>query len=249
MFPDERRKYIVDVINKNGSVRVSDIAKSLSVTPETIRKDITFLDSNGLVRKQFGGATAVVLAPEVTVQTRLAENVDAKARIAAKAMEYISGEILFLDAGSTLIALAKNIASKSGHIILTNSFTSANELIESPNTIMFLGGEVSSTTSATFGAWTTNMLNQIQIDIAFLGTSGFMSQTGPCAKSFNDTDTKRAIVRCSAKRIVLADSSKFQTRAISPYCDWRDIDVLITDTDAPIAAVNQLRKQVEVILV
>lgn len=248
MFANERRKLMVDLINTKGSVRITDLAEEFNVTPETIRKDIHYLSQCGLVEKQFGGATALMNSPEITVEKRLEKNIDYKTRIAQKATEYVSGNILFLDAGSTLTAFAKVLPTTPEQAIVTNSFKAVDVLMNSLSTILFIGGEVSATTAATSGFWTSNTISALKIDIAFLGTSGFHSHAGPCAKSFSDAKTKMDIIRNSASKIVLADGSKFVTRAIVPYCDWDDIDILITDETAPKEQLAELEKHVKIII-
>ncbi len=249
MLTNERRKLILDMLNEKGSIRVTDAAQALGVTTETIRSDIKALAEKGLAERQYGGATAVAGMPEISVDSRLMENYEAKKRIAQRALEYLTGDIIFIDSGSTLSVLASLLRMGPDKTIVTNSFKAAEIMMHTCDTLVFLGGEVNSTISATGGLWTSKTLDSINLDTAFIGTSGFASHAGPCTKTFGDALTKEQVVLKSGKRIVLADSTKFLVRAAFPYCKWNDIDVLITDSGAPQEAIRTLSGSVEIVVV
>ncbi|MCC8181346.1 MAG: DeoR/GlpR family DNA-binding transcription regulator [Planctomycetes bacterium] len=248
MIASERRKKIMHMINSYGSIRAADLAKSMSVSTETIRKDLLFLNNKGLVQKRFGGAVAVNEFVEQPVVARSMENQEAKQNIAARAVELIEGNnVIFIDSGSTLLCLARILPSDRSLAVVTNSFMAVEHLINSNHFVFFVGGEVSGTTMATSGFWADYSLNSLKIDVAFLGSSGFQSHNGPCSKTFSDIQFKMEVIKNSSRIVVLADSSKFSSNAIGQYTDWSMVDVLVTNVDAPDDLVQPIAKKTQVV--
>ena len=239
MTATERRQEILNTISTEGSVRASDLAERLNVTTETIRKDLIFLNNKHLLKKGHGGAQAINEFTERSLDVRAQENALAKRAIANCAIKQIDdGSVVFVDAGSTMVELA----------IITNNLSVIPALLESGNAIYFLGGEVSSVTQATGGIWAANALKSIKIDVAFLGSSGFQSHSGPCTKMFSDAQLKRDVITSANKSVVLADHTKFSTNAIMQYADWSDVDVFITDAGASSDEIATLERCVEVLV-
>ena len=239
MTATERRQEILNTISTEGSVRASDLAERLNVTTETIRKDLIFLNNKHLLKKGHGGAQAINEFTERSLDVRAQENALAKRAIANCAIKQIDdGSVVFVDAGSPMVELA----------IITNNLSVIPALLESGNAIYFLGGEVSSVTQATGGIWAANALKSIKIDVAFLGSSGFQSHSGPCTKMFSDAQLKRDVITSANKSVVLADHTKFSTNAIMQYADWSDVDVFITDAGASSDEIATLERCVEVLV-
>lgn len=227
---DIRRNELLRIIIEDGSVRVGDVAKRLEVTTETIRKDIIYLDKHGLVRKSHGGAVAVGELIEKPFITRKDMNVEEKNEIALNAIQFLPDSgVVFLDSGSTVLALARLLSMKKGLLIVTNSIEAANVLSGSENNVYLSGGELRGVTMSLSGLWSINAFKSVKADVAFLGTSGFMSFDGPCAESFVEAEVKCAMIANSKKTVVLADSTKFLSDALVKYADWEDIDYLVTD--------------------
>lgn len=231
MTASERRQKILSLISEKGQVRASDLAEFLSVTPETIRKDLIYLNNKKLLKKGHGIAQAINEYQERSMFDRIHENTDAKKAIAELTLKQLADcSVIFVDAGSTLTAFAGLLGRYPQIAVVTNSFSVVTSLLETGNTIYFIGGEINKVTQSTSGFWASNELDSIKIDIAFLGTSGFQSHNGPCTKQFSDAQFKHDVIRSSNKVIVLADSTKFKSNAIMQYADWSDIDLLITDS-------------------
>lgn len=230
MTIDERRQQILDIINQEGNVRASDLAKRFQVTSETIRRDLLYLNNQHLVQKGHGMAKSITESSEAPLDFRLRENSAAKRAIAKKAMEYLENcSVVFIDAGSTLLELAGLLHLLPQIVIITNSFSNAQVLQETENTVYFLGGEINKVTQATNGFWTSNELDSLRIDIAFLGTSGFQAHDGPCTKILADAQLKQKVVKNSNRVIVLADQTKFVSNSIMQYASWSEVDLLISD--------------------
>lgn len=249
MTASERREEILNTINEAGSVRASELAERLNVTQETIRKDLIYLSNKHLLKKCHGRAQAISEFTEYSLDIRTQENSHAKQAIANAALQQIvDGSVVFIDAGSTMVELAKQLSQRSSLAIITNNFSAVSKLLESGNAIYFLGGEVSGSTQATGGIWASNELKTIKIDVAFLGTSGFQSHSGPCTKIFSDAQIKRDVISNSNKSIVLADRTKFSSNAIMQYADWTNIDLLITDSGITQEERMSLEQDVDILI-
>lgn len=249
MTAAERRQEILNAISSEGSVRASDLAERLNVTTETIRKDLIFLSNKHLLKKGHGSAQAINEFTERSLNLRSQENAMAKRAIANCAIKQIdNGSVVFLDAGSTMVELARQLRQRSGLAIITNNLSAIPALLESEHAIYFLGGEVSSVTQATGGIWASNSLKSIKIDVAFLGSSGFQSHSGPCTKMFSDAQLKRDVISGANKAVVLADHTKFSTNAIMQYADWSDIDLFITDAGVSGDELSTIERCVEVLV-
>jgi len=248
MTIDERRQKIVDIINIEGSTKSGVLAKRLGVTTETIRKDLIYLSEHHLIVKRHGTAQPLTEFVVGTAEQRSVENAPSKMSVAAAAAACIpENSMIFLDAGTTVAGLARLLTERSDLVIITNSFPVVSLLHSTPNAIYFIGGLVDAVTQSSNGHWALQELGSLHIDVAFLGTSGFQSYDGPGSKIFSDVEFKRQVICSSNRSIVLADSAKFSTNAIIQYADWSDIDLLITDSGADAAAVQKLRRKVEVI--
>lgn len=256
MNTDDRREQILTLVNKTAdSVKTSELATLLNVTTETIRKDLIYLDNRNLVKKFHGGAMPVAEFVEQSLGLRLSENVLSKKAIAQKALEQLAGSsVIYIDAGSTTCELAKLLSqvtvshTNMQRAIVTNSFTVANELMGSIHTRFFLGGDISDVTQSTGGLWAINALGSINIDLAFVGSSGFLSHHGPGTKISSDALLKSEVIKKANRTIILADYSKFTSNAIMQFAEWSQIDLLITDSNVQEQHLKEVSNYVNVIV-
>lgn len=241
LLMEERRELILEELMKEGAVHVSKLAEKYSVTYETVRKDLTYLENKGLLVKSHGGATLKQNAIEHSFQVREKENAQYKKMIAQKALEIIpDNSSIIIGTGSTTLELAQLLASKSGYKIFTDSIPVASLLIKSKNQVFLFGGELRERSSSVFGGWTVSQINQIQVDLCFLGTDGFSNLDGPTSPSSSDVFVDQAIINHSEKRYILGDYTKFERKSLYKICDWSEITALITNKEAEEGALNKL---------
>ena len=251
MITEKRRNEVLATVTRDGSVAVNDLARLLGVSTETIRNDIRFWEKKGVLRKTHGGAALLNVADALTnINKRMAEHVDAKNAIAARALEMIPERAtVFLDCGSTTVCAARQLSVRGGLTIVTPSLMVAHELAASGNKVMLLGGVLSQDSMGTFGLWTTGALKSIRIDVALLDSSGIKGFDGPVVNDFADAEVKGVVVERSNFKIVLADSSKFANSGLVEYCGWGDIDVFVTNADADPGQCAELAKATKLVLV
>lgn len=250
MLTEQRRNEVFAALSRDGTLTVSVLAKQFGVTMQTIRKDIEYWEGQGVLKKTHGGA--VISSEDVVrhINMRIGENMEAKKRLAEKALELLPEKgVVYLDCGSTISCLARVLNTRSGLTIVTSSIIVANTLSDSGNTIHLTGGKLRGDTMGTVGMWTDSALRTIRIDVAVLGSSGFQGFAGPAVDEFADAEVKRCVMRRARFNMLLADSSKFECSSLVAFCDWKDIDVFITNDDADKELANVIAAQTKMIFV
>ncbi len=226
----ERRNEIAQKLLVDGKVSASQLAAEYDVSAETIRKDMIYLEENGIAKKGYGGAVVMSELVEPSFLEKSVENQEKKTLIAAQAAKLVQdGSTILLDGGSTVLALAKQLVLKKDITVFTNSIQAAQILLDSGAKVYMLGGELRNTSNAAVGSWALRALAEIKADIAFLGTSGFAGRQGPCIENFYEGDIKQAMIRSANRTVVIADSSKAGKDSMVQFARWEEIDLLITD--------------------
>ncbi|AVZ40762.1 MULTISPECIES: DeoR/GlpR family DNA-binding transcription regulator [unclassified Dietzia] len=258
MYGSERRRHIAEVLQASGRVTVADLASGLDVSPETIRRDLSLLETEGVLERTHGGAVPAVPGGRVeqTLAARRTENVTAKSAIARAALALLPapGGSVLLDAGSTTACLAESLAEPlaegNGLSLITNSVPVADALHRSGATpLHLLGGSVRGLTGACVGATVLRALDAIRVDIAFLGTNGLTVDRGLTTQDPDEAAVKSAMCDAARRVAVLADSSKFGHEFLISFADLDRIDVLVTDSPPTGALAGALHDRgIEVVL-
>lgn len=257
MYAEERRRQIASQTAIEGRVNVTELAERFDVTAETIRRDLAVLDRDGIVHRVHGGAVAMqsFQTTELSLDVRLRSAPTAKSAIARAAMDFLPEPNggMFLDAGTTVTALADLIAATNKAqqwSIVTNSLPIAlNMANKGLNDIQLLGGSVRGITQAVVGDTALRTLALMRADVAFIGTNALTIDHGLSTADAQEAAIKSAMVTNARKVVVLCDSSKIGTDYLVSFASIKDIDVVITDTNAARSVVDELREAgVEVVL-
>jgi len=223
---------------------VEELAERYQVSLSTIRRDLARLSTNGEVVRTYGGALAT--APgERSVHEREHLAVAQKTAIAREAERHVHpGQLLLMDAGTTVGALAARLASREGLTVVTNGLTTIHALEDAGGVdLVVLGGRVRHVSLGMVGPLPEAALEGITADVAFLGADGVTAARGLCEGTAEQAALKRAMVGCSAHVVVLADAGKLGNTS-SHY--WTRLDrpwTLITDdraTEAQLAPFRSL---------
>ena len=229
----ERQRLLLETARQQGRVRVNAAAKSLAVTPETVRKDLAALQADGLIMRVHGGGIPVetpAYEPGITARTGWAAE---KERIGRAALDELpAGGVVFIEAGSTTARFAELIPAELPITVVTNSLPIAQQLAtrSAAATVVILGGRVRSVTLGSVDALAIRNLQDLYVDVAFLGTNGLSMERGLTTPDIAEAETKRAALSCSNRRVLLADHSKVGRVSFCRYGDLGDINLLITDT-------------------
>lgn len=231
MFGEERKVEIINLLNTQGNVKVSELAKNYNVSEVTIRKDLQDLEEEGLVKRVHGGA---VLAHntkfEPTFSEKAGKLTDEKAAIGILAASMIEdGDTIAIDAGTTTLQLAKHITAKNITVI-TNSLDIALELSDRQSVeVIVIGGSLRSETRALVGPVANMILENLIVDKAFIGANGVSAVYGITTPNIVEATTKKQIICSSKKAIILCDHTKFELISFAKIVDTNSVHCIITD--------------------
>lgn len=214
MLADERHNAIIAQINQFGSVRVKDLSQMYNVTEDCIRKDLTYLENQGLLKKIYGGAVKTrVMTHDFQVSDRADKNIEAKRTIAKKALSLIKdGDTIFLDISTTNIELAKMLVSSNKHVTLVTNCIDvilAANVPDSNVKLIVLGGTTDELHGGFVGGITDAQLKQYQFDIAFIGVVGVDLELDRVSTYITeDGITKRTAIDCSSRSYMMLETRK-----------------------------------------
>lgn len=230
---ESRHQHIYEQLLMNETVRVNELSEKYHVSMETIRKDLNEMEEQGLLIKKHGGAELLQNSGEIAVDFKMNTNSIQKNAIARKALELIEDHsVIFLDPGSTTLALARLLPLKKDLIVITNSIKIASMICEQKHELIFLGGKIQKKAKAAAGSFAINHLDTLHIDTAFMGTDGFKNSDGPTTYSFEEVSVKQHAILHSDHKYVLADASKFDSQGTYMFASFSDFDALITDKES-----------------
>ncbi|QPZ38872.1 DeoR/GlpR family DNA-binding transcription regulator [Paramicrobacterium chengjingii] len=225
----ERQQRLLETLRTFGKISAAEAAADLETSTETIRKDLIILEQRGLLRRVHGGALhleSMTFEPDVASRQ---DNLDEKSRIAAAATRFLpEGGAVLIDAGSTARAVADHFPNRSMSVF-TNALAIAVALLPLENVaVSTFGGRVRAATTAEVGAVTVAAINQMHFDVAIVGTNAISAEHGLATPDQEEAAIKAAMIRNSAKVVLLADHTKFAQRSLVRYADVSDIDVVVT---------------------
>lgn len=232
MYAEERQSAIVELARVHGRVDNADLASRLDVAPETIRRDLSTLERQGVLRRVHGGAIlAERLGFEPAVAERSLVRQDEKIRIAKRAADELPEEgAILLDSGTTTAQLAELLPAGRQLTVITNSLSIGLALAGRPNiTVLSVGGRVRGRTFAAVDAWALRALEQIFVDVAFIGTNGISAARGLTTPDPAEAEVKGMMIRNARRAVVLADHTKFERDHLTRFGDLADVELIISD--------------------
>lgn len=240
-----RQRAISDAVMAEGAVRIDRLAERFGISRMTVHRDLDELESRGLLRKARGVATAMSTSlVESSDVYRLGRQSVEKEAIAHAALEHIDpGHAIFLDDSTTVLHLAKLLSSRAPLTVITNVLTLMNELNGVRGiSLVALGGNYFNWCSAFMGRMTNAAIARLRADTFIMSTSAITDDT--CYHQSLDTvDTKRAMFDVSAQRILLADHTKFEKRALHALAHLSEFDLVIVDAETDKEHIERLRSQ------
>lgn len=222
-------------IEKKVTVTIKELqALFPEVSLMTIHRDLDTLVEEGAVIKFRGGAKSVIHHGDPEFNVRIGENNAGKFIIAQKAMEFLQPHSsVFLDASTTNLMLAKSIPDIHLNIVTTGP-SIALELCRLHNPVVTLCcGTINRKNLALFGQNTLEMLDKINIDIAFIGVSGCSLDAGFTCGTEGDMLVKRQVIQKARTSVVMCTHDKLKCLMPYTFANFSDVDYMITDTQLP----------------
>ena len=235
MYAEERQQAIAQLISRRGRLSVVQLAEEFAVTTETVRRDLSTLDRMGVVRRVHGGAVPAgsLTVIESGVVERDQSNTQAKEAIANAAVRLLPppDSVVVIDAGTTTARFAAALPRDHRLTVITHAVPVATRLAGLPQIqLHLLPGRVRPATHAAVGAETVAALADLRADIAFVATNGLTLGHGLTTPDTDEAASKRAIIACARKTVVLADSTKLGVETAVRFATLDSVDVLVTDS-------------------
>jgi DeoR family fructose operon transcriptional repressor len=247
LLTTERRRTIADRIRRQSSVRLRELSEILQVSDSTIRRDLEHLENQGLLKRTYGGAVltegqgAVLAEGASTTQ----ETLDAQgqfARIGAAAAEQIAeGETVYLGGGPLALAVAHQLATRTGITVITNALDVAAYLAHhSTLSVILTGGQLERRAGALVGHVAELALRELRADRAILEVAGISLPDGITGESLSTAQFTRTVIDRMPEVIVIADEHKWGRVGPAFLAPLEAIDRIVTSQHAPPAMIWDL---------
>lgn len=235
-LPRERQGRIIDRLRRHGRVIAADLAVEFRVSEDSIRRDLRELAARGLCKRVYGGALLMTESPPLAERRR--EHVEQKRRLAALAVTLVSPrQILFIDAGSTNLAIASALPEGCDLTVVTNAPDVALAVIGRPGfEVLTIGGRVDPKIGGAIGSMALRQIQGIRADVCFPGVCAADAQTGLWTFDPEEVVLKRAMIEASGETVLVATHDKLIRAATHHTAPVDSISHLVTerDTDAEV---------------
>jgi len=252
MLIQERHRRIMDILERENSVKVSTLTKLFNVSVETIRRDLEHMENQGLLKRVHGGAVLdKINGFQNPFIIREAKYTAEKMQIGEIVSRYIKeNQSIAMDVSTTNYEIAKVLKTKFSRLtVLTNSLPIINELSNMEKyTLIIPGGVIRQEELSIVGDMAEENLNHYHVDTALISISGISLREGLTDYCFEEIRIKKKMMSMAQEIIIVADHSKFDTVSLVKVCDLDDIDMIITDSNLKDTVKEKYRKNgVEVI--
>lgn len=246
MLSPERRARLLELLTRDGSIRLDPVAEELGVSAMTVRRDLDDLEREGLVRRVRGGAVAAIVPQGFG--TRMAVRGGAKAEIARKALQLLPhGGAVAMDASSTVGALIAQLDASHELLVVTNSYDNLRTAQGRPGVdAVLVGGRLELRTDSFVGAVACQTAASLHYDRFFTSAAALDPDFGTSETTVDETQVKRVFAEHSDETIVLADSIKLGRQATARALDWEDVSLLVTELEPSDARLDPFRRRVDI---
>jgi DeoR/GlpR family transcriptional regulator of sugar metabolism len=238
---NSRQNKILKLLNSDDQISVIELSDRLKVSSVTIRQDLNFLETEGLLKRVHGGA---VLKDADDLANRLGMNYDKKLRIARLAASYVNeGETILIESGSANALLARELIKiKKVTILTTNVFIARQFRKNEQADIIILGGIYQHESETLVGKITKACLDLVNINKAFLGIDGYTPVAGFTLKDLFRAEISSYIIQKAENAFIVSDSSKFGKTELTNICYPKDIRHVVTDNELDQKFQDEFRK-------
>ena len=244
---NERQMKIQSIIGGNGEAKLSELEELFpDVSSMTLRRDLEKLEALGEIVRTRSGAKSIAYLTrlsEAQFSERESENISEKNYIAQNAYQYVKQDSsIFLDTGTTVTGLSRLLGNDKLFIITTAPNIALECAKNTDNTVFLTGGQLSSGNLSLSGVNALSFLEHINIDVAFMASSGFTFSNGFTCGNFDECQIKKRVIEKAAKVYMLMDSSKFGRGMPFTFATLPDIDLLVTDANISKGDLKRLRE-------
>lgn len=246
MLTAERRRSIMQALQRDGKVLASELSKSFQVSEDTIRRDLRELAEAGMLQRVHGGA--LPRSPiSASFSERKQQATGTKEAIARAALRFIrQDQVIILDGGTTLLQVAQQLPRDQRLTVITHSPPIAMALTEPENSeieVILIGGQMNKHAQVAQGASTVDAYCNIRADLCFLGIRGLHPTIGISTSNLEESYVKRAMMASAAEVVALASVEKLDTAAPYIIGPTSLLTRLVTERSASEEALAPYREQ------
>lgn len=231
MLEYERLDQIIACLRERQTDTVKNLAQKLYASEATIRRDLTELERRGLVKRLHGGAALIDgVQRELPLFLREQQNVAAKRDVAARAAQYLrDGQVIFMDASSTVMFLIKYFEGYQNLTIVTNGMKTAQVLSGLSHKTYCTGGLMLHNSSAYVGDYAADFVRHFNADVFFFSSRGVSEDGRITDASSEENHIRRVMLEQSRQHIFLCDSSKRGKTYCYNLCRLDQVDACVMD--------------------
>ncbi|MHB9036189.1 MAG: DeoR/GlpR family DNA-binding transcription regulator [Armatimonadota bacterium] len=225
-----RTTKILELVTNNQEVTVRELADMFGVAEMTIRRDFDKLQKQGLLTRTHGGALSSPRLRFLQVGMQNGMPSKFKTKLGKLAASLVQPEqTVMVDTGTTALEVARHLPQDKGITVVTTSLCVAQELFETNIEVFLIGGFLRKSFPSVYGPATEKFLNDLRIDVLFIGCDGAHSDDGYYSNDLHISSLEQAMIRIADKVVVVTESTKFGRRAVARYATIQDVDLLVTD--------------------
>lgn len=233
MLTAQRKGLLLDALRLDGRVIAKDFAERLGLSEDTIRRDLRELATEGRLTHVHGGALPISPAnQDYTARQQVAT--DSKRRVAAQAVAVLNdGQTVFIDGGTTSLAVCQLLPTEMTLRVITHSPTIASAFIGHRNVeVLLIGGRLYPHSMVTVGAVALEQVQAVRADVFLLGVSGISVEEGLTTGDPEEAAMKRAFIARAAQTYVLASQEKLATASPFRVTGLDGVTAAISDHEA-----------------
>jgi DeoR/GlpR family transcriptional regulator of sugar metabolism len=235
LIPAQRRNLITEYIQQHQVARISTLGKLTGVSEATVRRDLEWLENQGVLERTHGGAILSQRLPHEPhyAHSALAHPAEKRWIGAAAASLVEDGDVVFLNSGTTATEVMRSLLARpnlANITVITSNITAATQAAETPFEILLLGGTLRAVSSSTAGRFAVEMLNQVYASKAFIGVDGISLRYHCTTPASAEAEVASLMIeRTRGMAAIIADHSKWGVVSNFELAKIDQIQALITD--------------------
>ncbi|MCJ2146347.1 DeoR/GlpR family DNA-binding transcription regulator [Bacillus paralicheniformis] len=225
-----RIKEMEEYILTNGTVSLDELCQVFNVSKNTVRRDINKLTEKGVIKKVYGGVTAIEKTALIPFENRTIQNKDAKMKIAHYASRFIEDhDLIFIDSGTTTQSILETLDPNKNVTVLTNSLDIINAAAAMQNiNLIIIGSNYKRKTQSFVGMDDPGTLDKYNINKAFMSATGATLTHGLTNSDLLEYEIKKKISEKAKQVYLLADHSKFGKSTLLTYAPFDRLHAIVT---------------------
>lgn len=231
MLIAERQQKILQIIERQGGATVEELVRALYASAPTIRRDLSAMEQNGLLKKVYGGAIPLTAANrEIPLTIREQSQSSAKDRMAERAASYVKdGMVLLMDGSSSVNRIVRYLDGFKDLLVVTSGAKTAVDLAERNITTLCTGGQLLNHSLSYIGHRAEEFVRGINADLLFFSCHGINEEGLLTDLAMEEVHLRQIMLKQAKQKILLCDRSKYDKTYFYTLCHRDDIDVIITE--------------------